>query len=116
MFMEKYIAIFSALSFLYYSLDSLYSTRMINEYVRWGYGNQRRLISFLQILASLGLLLGLYYKILLSIVSFFLVVMMIFAMITRIKVKDSILKIFPSFFYILINTYIFYKSIINYLI
>jgi len=86
---------------------------MIIEYKRWGFSNYRKIIAILQILSSFGLIIGLYYKSILSLVSFSLFLMMIIAMITRIKVKDSILETLPSVFYALLNFLIFYLSAVD---
>ena len=47
---------FSAISFIYYSLNSIFSKRLINEYQRWGYDKLRYLIAFLQFFAAIGFL------------------------------------------------------------
>ena len=105
------LVLFSAASFLYYGINSLFSNKMILEYERWGFSNHRKIIAILQISASFGLIIGLYYKYILSIVSFSLFLMMFVAMITRIKVNDSIIKTLPSVFYALVNFLIFYLSL-----
>tara|TARA_B100001287_G_scaffold217695_1_gene186606 strand:- start:1054 stop:1416 length:363 start_codon:yes stop_codon:yes gene_type:complete len=107
------LILFSAASFLYYGINSLFSNKMILEYKRWGFSNYRKIIAILQISASFGLIIGFYYKYILSIVSFSLFLMMSVAMITRIKVNDSIVKTLPSVFYALVNFLIFYLSLKN---
>ena len=111
MIIEDLLVFISSFSFLCYGINSLYSRRMISEYKRWGYSQQRHLISYLQILASLGLFAGLYFPILLTIVSFLLFLMMSVAIITRIRIKDSILKTLPSVLYAVLNFFIFYFSL-----
>lgn len=101
----------SALSFFYYGINSLISKKMVDEYKRWGFANKRYLIAYSQIFASVALILGFYVNLLTIIFSFFLFLMMFGAMITRIRVKDSFLKTFPSIFYATINFIIFYLSI-----
>ena len=113
MIIKYCFVLLSALSFLYYGINSLYSSKMIIEYKRWGFSNYRKIIAILQILASFGLIVGLYYKSILILVSFSLFLMMLIAMITRIKVNDSILETLPSVFYALLNFLIFYLSAVN---
>ena len=107
----KYILVLvSSLSFLYYGINTLFSHKMKLEFERWGFSSFRKIIAILQILACFGLIIGLFYNFILSIVSFALFLMMFFAILTRIKVKDSIIKTLPSVFYSLINFLIFYLS------
>lgn len=111
MSLENIFIYLSSLSFLIYSLNSIYSKRLISEFERWGYGKYRLIIAYLQLLASIGLIIGLYLQILLTVVSFALFIMMIFAIITRVKVKDSFFEVLPAIFYAIINFIIFYNSL-----
>jgi uncharacterized membrane protein YphA (DoxX/SURF4 family) len=111
MLLENILIYFSAISFIFYSINSLYSKRLISEFDRWGYGKFRILIASFQLLAGIGFLIGLYFSFLISIVSFLLSVMMLVAIFVRIKVKDDIIEIFPAIFYASLNLIIFYNSI-----
>ena len=93
MLLQNILIYFSAISFIFYSINSLYSKRLISEYNRWGYGKFRFLISYFQLLAGIGLIIGIYFSFLISIVSFLLFVMMLVAIFVRIKVKDDIIEI-----------------------
>ena len=108
---EKILILFSSVSFIFYAINSLYAKRLIDEFQRWGYGNLRKIIAYLQILASIGLIVGLYFPLLISIVSFLLFVMMIIATYTRIKVKDDFIDTFPAIFYSVLNFIIFLMSL-----
>jgi len=109
---DDVIIYFSALSFLFYGINSFYSKRLISEYERWGYNKQRIIIAVLQILACFGLIIGAYsFPLLLSIVSFSLTIMMLVAVFARIKIKDSIANTIPAIFYVIINSIIFYQSL-----
>jgi hypothetical protein len=111
MLLENILIYFSAISFIFYSINSLYSKRLISEFDRWGYGKFRILIASFQLLAGIGFIIGLYFSFLVSIVSFLLSVMMLVAIFVRIKVKDDIIEIFPAIFYASLNLIIFYNSI-----
>ena len=111
MLLQNILIYFSAISFVFYSINSLYSKRLISEYNRWGYGKFRFLISYFQLLAGIGLIIGIYFSFLISIVSFLLFVMMLVAIFVRIKVKDNVIEIFPAIFYASLNLIIFYNSI-----
>jgi MFS superfamily sulfate permease-like transporter len=111
MLLENILIYFSAISFIFYSINSLYSKRLISEFDRWGYGKFRILIASFQLLAGIGFIIGLYFSFLISIVSFLLSVMMLVAIFVRIKVKDDVIEIFPAIFYASLNLIIFYNSI-----
>ena len=111
MLFENILIYFSAISFIFYSINSLYSKRLISEFDRWGYGKFRILIASFQLLSGIGFIIGLYFSFLISIVSFLLFVMMLVAIFVRIKVKDSVIEIFPAIFYASLNLIIFYNSI-----
>ena len=51
------LLLFSAVSFIVYGINSFFSKRMISEYERWGYKNQRIILGCCQLLGGLGLLI-----------------------------------------------------------
>ena len=107
------ILLFSAVSFIFYGITSFFSKRMLAEYARWGYKNQRILLGCLQLLGGVGLLIGISNSLLLSVASFLLTFMMITAIFVRIKIKDSIVQMSPSdFLYRLVNFVILYNSVV----
>ena len=105
------ILLFSAISFIFYAVSSFYSDRMIFEYERWGYKKFRKIIASLQFLAGVGLLIGLYFSLLLTLVSASLTLMMITAIFVRIRIRDNIINILPAILYAILNFIIFYKSL-----
>ena len=105
------LLVFSAISFIFYGISSFFSKRMVSEYSRWGYSNHRILLGFTQLMGGIGLFVGVYNSIILSIVSFLLTFMMITAVFVRIKIKDSLTNMFPAIFYSALNFIIFYNSI-----
>ena len=106
------ILVFSALSFIFYGITSFFSKRMVSEYARWGYSNHRILLGCMQLLGGIGLLVGLTNSVLLSVASFLLTFMMITAVLVRIKIKDSLINMFPAVFYTCLNFIILYNSLI----
>ena len=106
------LVVFSALSFIFYGITSFFSKRMVSEYARWGYSNQRILLGCMQLLGGIGLLIGLTNSVLLSVASFLLTFMMITAVLVRIKIKDSLINMFPAVFYTCLNFIILYNSLI----
>ena len=107
------LILFSSISFVIYSLYSIFSKRMILEFSRWRLGNLRVLVASFQMLGGIGLLFGMYNIWLLSLVSFLLILMMISAVIIRIRVKDSFLMTLPAIIYALVNSVIFYISFLS---
>tara|TARA_B110000003_G_C16561286_1_gene500514 strand:- start:1 stop:342 length:342 start_codon:yes stop_codon:yes gene_type:complete len=107
------LVLVSACSFFFYSARSFYSKNMIAEYSRWGLGKFRILISLLQIFAGIALIIGFYNFKLLILTSFLLVVMMICAIIVRIKIKDSFVDSLPAIFYAALNFIICYSTFLK---
>lgn len=84
---------------------------MILEYDRWGYKKFRKIIASLQFFGGLGLLVGLRFSLLLTIVSALLTLMMIVAVYVRIRIKDNIINTLPAILYTILNFIIFYNSL-----
>jgi len=108
---NKILLVFSTISFIFYGITSFFSKRMVSEYSRWGYSNQRILLGFVQMMGGIGLIAGINNSIILSLVSFLLTFMMITAVFVRIKIKDSFTNMFPAIFYCALNFIIFYNSL-----
>lgn len=106
------ILLFSAISFIFYGISSFFSKRMLSEYERWGYKNQRILLGCLQLLGGIGLFVGILNATLLTVASFLLTFMMITAIVVRIKIKDSIIQMFPAILYTVLNFIILYNSLV----
>ena len=84
---------------------------MKNEFKRFGLEKIGLTIVLLEIAGALGLLVGLKFYFILMISSFGLALLMLAGLIVRIKLKDSIWISLPAFFYMVLNTYIFWTSI-----
>jgi len=85
---------------------------MVSEYARWGYSDHRILLGCIQLLGGIGLLIGITNSVLLSVTSFLLTFMMITAIFVRVKIKDSLINMFPAVFYTGLNFIILYNSLI----
>ena len=106
MTITKIIILFTSISFIIYGLSSFQSRRMAKEYKRWGFDRSRSIIGFFQLIGGLGLLVGFKYQSILLASSIGIAVMMFFAIIVRIKIRDSLIEILPAL------TYLFLASII----
>ena len=81
------------------------------EFKRFNLEKTGFFIILLEFLGAIGLLVGLKFYLILLISSLGLSLLMLMGVIVRIKLKDNILIIFPAFFYMLLNGFIFYVSI-----
>ncbi|MDC1372229.1 hypothetical protein N8298_05565 [Flavobacteriaceae bacterium] len=120
------ISLFSGISFIVYGISSFRSKRMISEFQRWGYGNQRKLIGCFQLIGGAGLIYGSLFVTITfdsnlivnsnNIVagsSLILTIMMIGAIFVRIDIKDKFINILPATFYAILNFIIFYNVFIK---
>jgi len=121
------ISLFSGISFIVYGISSFRSKRMISEFQRWGYGNQRKLIGCFQLIGGAGLIFGSLFVIntfdsndslinsnnILAGSSLILTIMMLGAVFVRIDIKDKFINILPATFYAILNFIIFYNVFIK---
>ena len=103
---ELIIILFTSLSFFAYGVNSFVSKRMKQEYERWGFGSQRKLIGCSQILCSIGLIVGLMEILILKFSALCLIAMMTFAIVTRVKIKDNVSEILPAASYFVLSVLI----------
>jgi hypothetical protein len=85
---------------------------MKSEFKRFGLEKIGTLTAVLELLGATGLLVGLLSNILLLISSAGLGLLMFFALLVRIRVKDSLFVSIPAISYLIINAIIFYQCII----
>jgi|TARA_B110000211_G_scaffold205927_1_gene240512 hypothetical protein len=83
---------------------------MKNEFKRFGLEKIGLTTVLLEIIGAIGLLVGLKFYFFLMISSLGLALLMLAGLIVRIKLKDSIWISLPAFFYMMLNTYIFWLS------
>ena len=121
------ISLFSGISFIVYGITSFTSKRMISEFQRWGYGNQRKLIGCFQLIGGAGLIYGSIFVIntfdsngslvnsnnVLAGSSLILTIMMLGAVFVRIDIKDKFINVLPATFYAILNFIIFYSIFLN---
>ena len=108
---NKICILTSSLSFFGYSIYYFSSPNMKKEFKRFGLEKVGILTIILQFLGATGLLVGIIFKPILIISSLGLSVLMMAGLVVRIKLKDSFLVSFPAFFFMVLNTYIFFASI-----
>jgi len=103
--------IFSAVSFFMYGIGCFVSSYMIQEFVRYGIPQFRKLTGWLQLLGAVGILLGIWNIYIQILSTLGLSLLMFCGVITRIQIKDSFIKTLPALSYCLLNAYISYTLI-----
>ena len=104
----------SSFSFLAYVFAYFKTPHMKNEFKRFGLEKFSLTTIVLQLLGAFGLLVGLRFYVFLLIASFGLALLMFLGFLVRLRVKDSFLVSFPSFFYFVLNSFIFCLTISTY--
>ncbi|NQW27514.1 MAG: DoxX family protein [Flammeovirgaceae bacterium] len=102
------LIVFSAISFLIYGSAYFFSKKMKVEFKRFGLEKFGCLTGCLEIGGGIGLIFGLWVPTLLILSSLGLFLLMVLGFGVRLKMRDGLALTFPSFFYMLLNLYIFY--------
>jgi len=106
---------FSSLAFIYFGMNCFYSDFIIAEFIRYDLPSYRKLTGILQLLGSIGLLIGLYFSpILLLLASLGLCLLMLAGFIVRIKINDNFIQSSPSFIFAALNLFIAIKTYYKY--
>ena len=100
------LILFSALSFLGYGSACFFSSYMKDEFVRYRLGSQRLLVGGLQWCAGIGLLAGLSQPWMGQAAAGGLALMMLVAVVVRIRIKDSVLQTIPALLYLALNAWL----------
>ena len=105
------LVLVSSLSFLAYGIAYFTSSKMKNEFIRFGLGKFGALTAILEILGALGLLLGFKFNFFLLLSAGGLSILMLLGVAARLRVKDGLMAILPALFFMLLNGYIFFESL-----
>ena len=100
----------SSLSFLVYGIQCLTMRSMEVEFRRYGFGQFRRAIGLAEVLAGIGLLIGLRYPPALRVFSLGLSVLMLGALGVRVKIGDGWYRSLPALVLFVMNVGIFLLS------
>jgi len=101
----------SSLSFLIYGGLCLSSLSMQGEFKRFGLERLRILTGVLEVLAGVGLLVGLSWPPALWLSSGGLSLLMLAGLIVRIRIGDGWLECLPAFAFMILNAYILRESL-----
>lgn len=97
------IVIFNIVSFLSYGASCFFTEKMKSEFRRYELPMLRITTGFIQILTSIMMAFGFYNPLYFTLSAFIFIVMMITAIFIRIRIKDSLLAMFPALFFLMIN-------------
>ncbi len=101
----------SILLFLYYGLSVLASNAMVKEFERFGLIRFRKLTGGLELLGSVGLILGYFRPHRVVAASGGLTLLMVLGVAGRYRAGDSLADALPAFVMSLVNLYIFVYAI-----
>lgn len=104
--MNLSLILFSALSFFVYGLGCFFSGHLRREFLRYGLEGQRVFVGLLQGAGAVGLLAGLSQPWMGMAAAGGLALMMAFAVIVRIRLRDTLVQTLPAVFYLLLNAYL----------
>ena len=107
----KILIFISSLSFLGYGIAYFKSTKMKNEFKRFGLEKAGNLTAILELMGAVGLMVGLISHNILLVSSLGLAILMLLGVGLRIRAKDSFEAILPALFFLLLNSFIFFMSL-----
>lgn len=81
------------------------------EFIRYGIPQFRKLTGLLQLLGGLGIIIGFWEEPLQILSTLGLSLLMLFGVITRMIIKDSLIKTSPALFYCILNAYLSFELI-----
>ncbi len=105
------LIVISGLSFLAYGINYFTYPFMKSEFKRFGLAKFGLLTAVLEISGGLGLLIGFKFISILLISSGGLALLMFLGVLVRIRVKDNLWVSLPALLYLVLNSYIFFRSI-----
>ena len=97
----------SSLVFVWYGLNALISESMVAEFERYRLARLRALTGTLQVAASVGIVVGHFYRPILLISAGGLATMMFLGVLTRIRIKDPLPAAVPALVLCVLNLFIF---------
>lgn len=97
----------SIIAFAWYGMGCFLSEPMVKEFERYRIGSLRVLTGILQVSAAIGLVIGHFYRPLLLLSAAGLAMMMFFAVVTRIRIRDPWYAAIPASSLFALNIFIF---------
>lgn len=107
------LILISSISFLGYGVAYFTTSKMKQEFERFGLAKLGSLTAILEIMGAVGLFVGMRNEIILLISSGGLALLMLLGVGVRVKVGDTLWVTIPALFYMIINAYIFFLSYLS---
>ena len=104
------VVVLSGVAFVSYGVHCLVSPSMRAEFERFGLAHMRLLTGALEITAGVGLIVGLWWPLVLRLASGGLVLLMVCALAARWRAGDPLWSVTPALALLLVNAAIFYRS------
>ncbi|MEO7366425.1 MAG: DoxX family protein [Gemmatimonadaceae bacterium] len=101
----------SILAFGWYGALTLLSGDMVAEFERYGLGRLRVFTATLQVVGSLALLAGYYFRPLLLLSAGGFTAMMLFALLVRVRIRDPVVTMIPAFLLLCLNLFLVVRAI-----
>jgi hypothetical protein len=111
---STFLACTSSFLFLGYGLSCFVSPKLILEFKRYGFERYRVVIAITEITGAFGLIGGLYSNPLMILSSGILTVLMIGAILVRMKIKDPFSRSLPALVLLVLNAFLFVESLMSY--
>jgi uncharacterized membrane protein YphA (DoxX/SURF4 family) len=105
--------ILSVMFFASYGISCFSSNRMRLEFERYQVPQMRRLTGVLQIAGALGIVAGFWFRPLLALSAGGLTLMMLYAVLTRFRIRDPLYAALPAFSLASLNAYIVFTAFRN---
>jgi hypothetical protein len=107
------LILLSSFSFVIYVVAYFSTPKLKIEFIRFGLERYGNFIAVIELCGTAGLLVGLVSNELLVFSSAGLALLMLLAVAVRVRFKDRIGETIPALLLMLLNVYIFYRSIAN---
>lgn len=108
------LTIISAALFIFYGLLCITTQHMVKEFERYGVAKFRDLVGYLELLGGLGQIVGYFYSFPLYVfASTGLTLLMLMAVVLRVKLKDPLIQIIPAAGLLLINAFLVLRAVEN---
>lgn len=98
-------------AFFFYGWACIRDAAMVAEFERYGLARLRKLTGSLEMLGALGLAVGYFIPLSLTLASAGLSLLMLMGVATRLRIRDSFLATLPALVLLLMNAFIFTVSI-----
>lgn len=100
------LVLFTSISFLCYGVSCLLTSRMQQEFHRFGLARYRCLTGVLQLVGAMGVLAGLALPALGCVAAAGLALLMLLGFGVRLKIRDGLVQSSPALFYLGVNLYL----------